>query len=172
MSDTPATLPTEFVLPASVVSKADITRLVLEMEQVDNELTTAAVRARTGAVVSSDIALSQQLTDFLVQNQLTLDNGNFRGELVKHLRVLKDSVPIIHMTFAVTADHESLKQLAAWVRSTLHPQAVIDVKLQPALLGGAHVRTANRIFDLSLRSLLAGHRNLIVKDLEVLSGRR
>jgi len=159
---------TEFVLPFRVVSRADVSRLVSEVEWVDNELTAAAVRVKTGAEQSVGPAMSDQLNDFLNQNELKLDDSRVRSELIKQLRLLKEHAPIIHMTFAVPADRESLQQLAEYVRTSVHPQAIIAVGLQPALVAGVYLRTPNHVHDLSLRTVLAGRRDSLVKELDAL----
>jgi F0F1-type ATP synthase delta subunit len=91
-------------------------------------------------------------------------------DLIQHLRKLKDSVPIIHMTFATQADRDSLQQLAQWLRTEVHPQAVIGVGLQPALVAGVYVRTPNHIHDLTIRGKLESSRGVLVQELEALSG--
>jgi hypothetical protein len=161
----------DFVLPASVVTKIDVSRLVTELERVDNDLTTAAVRAEKGGPAVAAPVLSQQMTDFLTQNQLNIENSKDRMDLIKQLRLLKDAVPIIHMTFAVTADPESLQQLALWLRTTINPQAVIAVGLQPSLVAGVYLRTPNHVHDLSLRAMLKNGRGLLVEELGALRGR-
>lgn len=161
---------TEFVLPPSVVSKIDVSRLVSEVELIDNELTAAMVRAKTGAPEQPRPVLSETLEEFLQQNGLTLEDSHHRSELIKQLRELKRNVPVIHMTFAVPADHHSLQQLAGWLRTAVHPQAVIAVGLQPSLVAGVYVRTPNQVHDFSLRALLRGHHNLLIEELETLRG--
>lgn len=164
----------DFVLPPSVVSRVDVSRLVSELERVDNEMTAARVRAglQEGSEGSVSVVISQAATDFLAENELTLDDGRARSELVKQLRALKDKVPIIHMTFAVTADRESLGKIVAWLRETVHPQAVIAVGLQPALVAGVYLRTSNHVHDLSLRAKLQGSHDVLVGQLEDLRGGR
>jgi len=158
----------DFVLPSSVVTKIDVSRLVAEVERVDNELTAASVRSKTGSAEQPRPTVSEQLADFLQQNQITLENSNQSTELVKQLRILKDSVPVIHMTFAVTADIESLQQLTAWVRSSINPRAVLAIGLQPALVAGVYLRTPNHIHDLSLRATVDSHHDVLVQELESL----
>lgn len=158
----------EFILPASVVSKVDLSRLISEVEWVDNELTVAMVRAKTTSQQQAGPVISPVLADFLSQNQLELDNSGARSNLVKQLRVLKDKVPVIHMTFAVQADSESLQKLAAWLRSSVHPQAVISVGLQPGLVAGVYLRTPNHVHDLSVRGLLAAGHDVLVEELNSL----
>lgn len=162
---------TEFALPLSIVSKADVSRLVREVEQIDNELTTAAVRARAGSPAAPQPVISGQLKDFLELNKLQLAvSTQARTDLLKRLRALKDKAPVIHMTFASTVDGASLQQLVAWLRSSVHAQAVLEIGLQPALVGGVHIRTPNQIHDFSLRSKLEGQHELLVKQLEALRG--
>ncbi len=157
-------------LPPSIVTRVDVSRLVREIEWVDNEITTAMVRAKAGVQTSAQPPVSDQATEFLTLNKLTLADAHARTRLIAELKKLKDTVPIIHMTFAVPADRESLQQLAAWLRSSVHPQAVIAVGLQPGLVGGVYVRTPNQIHDLSLRAKLQGSRDVLIKSLEAIRG--
>lgn len=162
---------TSFVLPASVVSRVDVSRLVSEVERLDGELTAAAVRNKIGDAQEFSPTLSEQLGQFLQQNKLSLQESKERSRIVKELRKLKDTVPVIHMTFAVTADPESLAQLAAWLRQSIHPQAVISVGLQPNLVAGVYVRTPNHVHDLSLRKKLESSRGVMVEALETYRAR-
>lgn len=111
-----------------------MSRMVTEMEQLDNDLNAANVRSKTvGATEATFVpVLSETLRDF-DQNKLTANDSKGRTSLIKQLRALKDKVPIVHMTFAVSADIESLQQLVQWLRTSVHPQAVISVGLQPDL---------------------------------------
>lgn len=160
----------EFLLPSNVVSLLDVSRLASEFEQVDSELTTAATRNKNGAQKQDKPVLSDQLTDFLRVNKLELDDGRERTRLIKQLRLLKGSVPVIHMTFAVTADRASLQQLVDWLRTSVDPQSVIEVGLQPALVAGVYMRTPNHVHDFSMRALLEGKHDSLVEQLEALRG--
>lgn len=53
-------------LPPNVVSKADVSRLVNELERVDNDLTTRAVRDKLTLESAAIPAVSEQLTDFVL----------------------------------------------------------------------------------------------------------
>lgn len=160
-----------FVLPASMVSRVDVSRLVSEVERVDAEMTSAAIRAGESTPVIAPV-FSQQLTDFLSQNEVRLDDSKERTRLIQELRLLKDKAPILHMTFAVTADPESLQQLAQWARTTVDPRAVIEVGLQPGLVAGVYLRTPNHVHDFSLRAMLESSRGKLVEELGALRGGR
>lgn len=157
----------DFALPPNVVSKIEVSRLVSEIELLDNEMTAASVRSSVegGSFEQSDAVMSDQLTSFLEQNNIDLSNSSDRSELIKKLRILKDSLPVIHVTFASIADRESLQKLVVWLRSSVHPSAVISVSLNPGLVAGIHVRTPNRIHDLSLRTAFRDQHDSLVKRL-------
>lgn len=168
MTEAPVKTAADFVLPPNVVSKVDLARMVSDLERVDDEMTTAGIRAGGAAVPMS--AMSEQLESFLNLNSIQITDDHQRMDLIQHLRKLKDSVPIIHMTFATQADRDSLQQLAQWLRTEIHPQAVIGVGLQPGLVAGVYVRTPNHIHDLSIRGRLESSRGVLVQELEALSG--
>lgn len=163
---------TDFVLPPSLVTKIDVSRLVNELEAIDNAMTTVAVRTKVGVQQQSVPSLSPQLTTFIEQNKLDLQNSNTRTEIIKQLRTMKDTIPVIHMTFSSQADTESLQQLVQWLRTSVHPQAVVSVGLQPGLIAGVYIRTPNRVHDLSMRAKLQASRGLLAKELEALRGSR
>ncbi len=161
---------TTFILPPNIVTKVDIARLITEMEQLDNDLVTRDAHFKSGVPITNQLTVSEPLRDFLMANQLEIGSGAERTALIKRMREFKVKAPVVHITFAAPADLESLKKLAMWLRSNVHPQSILSVGLQPSLIGGAYVRTPNHVHDLSLRARLAGHRDLIVKEVEALRG--
>jgi len=158
----------EFSLPAGVVSRRDLARLVIEAEHIDDEMTTADVRARKTNRAVETPAFTGQFTDFLTDNKLDFSESKVRTDIIKELRMLKTKAPVVHTTFAVPADIESLQTLAAWFRESVHPQVLLEIGLQPALVAGVYVRTPNHVHDMSLRSALVGKREVLIKDLEAL----
>lgn len=160
----------DLLLPPSVVSRVDLARMLDDAERVDNTLTTSAVREKAGATGEVAMTFSEQFAAFLELNQLQFQAAQQRTAIIKQLRLLKDNVPTVHMTFAVEADRESLGQLVSWLRENVHRQTVIAVGLQPALVAGVYLRTPNHVHDLSLKAKLAGSRDLLVKELEAARG--
>lgn len=161
---------TEFVLPPSLVSKADVSRLVGEFEVLDNAYTSKAVRKKAAASDEAMPALSPQLTDFLDQNPVDLEDAGTRSAYSKQLKLLKNNLKVMNMTFAVVADPESLQKLSAWARESVHPQVVIDAHFQPALVAGVYLRSQNHVFDFSVRNALKSKRSELKNELEALRG--
>ncbi len=168
MIDEAAKTYADFVIPASVVNKVDVSRLVAEVERIDSELNAADVRVKTGGDPAQKPILSEQLADFIASNELVVNDGRDRSELIRQLRLLKDKAPAVHMTFAVPADRESLQYIVQWVRESVHPQALLQIGLQPSLVAGVYLRTPNRVHDFSLRAALNGQHDALVKELGAL----
>lgn len=158
----------QLVLPSSIISTFDVARVLSELEHLDDMLTTNRVRRHIGSRSITMPPLSEQLSDVLEQNELTLSKSASRSALLRQFRTLKNQAPIIHMTFAVEADRESLGQIVQWLRQEVHPQVVIAVGLQPALVAGVYVRTTNRILDLSLRGALRNGRAILAREIGAL----
>jgi hypothetical protein len=161
----------EYVLPPALIGRADLARLVREIENIDAELEAQRARARSTGETGYHLPMSSQgLSDFLELNEVDIADDQTRMKLKEGMRRLKDHAPVMHLTFAVDADPEFLGKLVAWLRQEIHPQALISVGLQPSLVGGVYVRTPNHIHDYSIRSLLATKRDIMVHELESLTG--
>lgn len=161
----------QLVLPPAVVTRTDLSRLVREIEDIDNEF--EAQKARNQAAGRHDEGyhmptISQGLNDFAELNNIDLKDNRARAELRKELKRLKEKAPVIHLTFAVEADLPTLQQLAEYIRKEFHPQALLQTGLQPALVGGVYMRTPNRAYDFSIRAKLAENRNVIQQDIDQL----
>lgn len=170
MSQTPQPAK-QYVLPPSLVGRVDVARLLREVEAVDSELESQKVRAQeAGKEPTYHLpSVSQALNDFVELNELELTKEKERDIVKKQLQYLKDKAPVMHLTFpAAVDDPESLGRLVAWVRDNIHAQALVSIGMQPSLVGGVYIRTPNKVFDFSLKSALAGKRDLIVKELGAL----
>ncbi len=161
-----------YTFPPALVTRADLAHLVREVEAIDNEFEAQKARARAAGkqVAYSMPNASRVMVDFLRLNSVDIADDKGRVLLKEQLRTLKDKAPIMHMTFAVEADPLSLSQLVTYLRKEIHPQTLLSVGLQPALVGGAFVRTPNHVHDFSLRERLGAKRDVIAQDLESLLG--
>lgn len=161
--------PAPFVLPSALIGRADLARLLRELEDLDNDLESQRARNHGKTEGYHMPNMSRALSDFLETNKIDTANDHVRMALTTQLRKLKDHAPVIHMTFATDADPESLQQLVTWMRSELHPQALLSVGLQPSLVGGVYVRTPNHVHDFSVRAHMKDSRKLIVEALDAVS---
>ena len=160
----------DLVLPSSLATRSDLQRVIAEIERIDNSLNSAQIHEQIGHPVDDSLTTSKQLADFLQINDIDIKNGEDRSRLLHDARHLKITAPVIHVTFATSADNDELTKIIDWVRQSVHPMAVLAVGLQPSLIGGVYIRTTNKVFDFSIRSQLADGRHIIKLELEALSG--
>jgi len=160
-----------YAFPGSLIGHPDLTRLMRELESLDNELESQRARHRGDKQFHYQMPnMSKALAEFVELNKLDLTNGHLRMEVTTNLRKLKDHAPVIHMTFAADTDPDSMRQIVGWIRKELHPQALISVGLQPSLIGGVYVRTPNHVHDFSVRAHMRESREIIVKAIDALAG--
>lgn len=157
------------VLPPSIITRVDLSRLISEIELVDNELISKAAREKSNIIGGTEIVYSEQLNDFLSINNIEISEDSVqRIKLLSELQRLKKNAPMVHVTFASAVDNESLQKIVAWLRNSIHSHVLVRIGLQPALIGGVYIRTANKVFDFSMRAKLANHRDIITREVEAL----
>lgn len=159
----------DYVLPASLIGHADLSRMIREIETIEGAVQAQKVRDESAKIHLP--RLSQSLSDFFEENNLEPTDSQTLLTLKDRMRVVKDHAPVVHMTFATEVDPEQLTGLVRWVRQEIHPYALITTGLQPSLVGGVYLRTPNKVYDFSIKSLLAGKRDIIMKELDELHAR-
>lgn len=159
------TAPT-ITLPPTLIGRVDLSRLVREVESVDNDFEVQKVRDHKAAGSLSIPTMSRSLSDFLQMNKVDITDPQARMALKKQLGLMKDKSPTIRMVFAAEPEPEFLQQLVAWIRQEIHPGALLTVGLQPGIIGGVYMRTPNHVHDFTIRTMLAGKRDIIRAELE------
>jgi len=152
-------------LPPTLTSKVDMARLLREIEAVDADLESQKVRG-AGAAGYRLPAISDNLDEFLTANQIDLADDDQRAACRHQLKLFKEKAPVVHLTFSTAIDPQSKAALVAWIRQEIQPLALIEVGLQPALIGGVYVRTPTHVYDLSMRSLFQSKTDILVRDIE------
>ena len=163
----------QVALPPSVMTKKDLVHLINEAEAIDSTLTSNYVRDK--AQVDGDIhyETTEKMREFLTINHINMGEGSSRRtETIKALRRLKNNAPSIHLTFAASVDYESLTQIVRWIRDNVEKQAIVSIGLQPGIVGGIHVRTNNKVHDLTLRKQLEKSRDVLIKEVTEIAGGR
>lgn len=141
---------TSFLLPAGVIGRPDISRVIREIEKVDYAIEAQSVRAPGQPITIP--AMSRGLVEIAGTNGITIEDLEARKKLLRELRNVKEHAPVLQITFAVDPEPDILMQLVAWIRQNLHPTALVTVGLQPAIVGGCIVRTPDHIYDFSMRN--------------------
>lgn len=155
--------PEQIIFPERLVSTVDLSRLVRELEAVDETLSQMELGspgeetklARHSVTLEEIASLNKvQLTDSLQRTQfLTLLHG-----FQKH-------APSIHMSLATEPSAKFIQKIIVWMRSNIHPLILLEIGLQPTLAAGCMLRTNNKMFDMSLRHRFTENRGLLVQKI-------
>ncbi len=140
---------TQFGLPPALLSRTDVSRLLREIEKLDYALETQTIRTPEKPLAIPN--MTQALAECIALNNIDITNLQERKRLISSLREAKEKAPVVQITFAVDPDPAIMSQLVGWIRTNLHPRALVTTGLQPQLIGGCIVRTPDHIYDFSLR---------------------
>jgi len=151
-------------LPASLISPTDVARLIRELEQVENEFEQQKVHNPGASLVVPN--LTRGLASLCQDNAIDIANDEARSALRAQMITIKNSAPVLHMTFASDAEPDVVSELTTWIRDKLHPLALITTGVQPNLVGGCVIRTPDHIYDFSLRERFHSHRSSFVEALQ------
>jgi len=147
-------------LPPAVVSLVDVSRLLRELEAFEEYMEQAQAR-KSGAAVTPP-RTSRLLDELARANQLNLLQDADRARLKLFLDSLADA-PTIHISFATDPSAAFTEKVVLWLRANINPHILLQVGLQPNIAAGCMVRTANKVFDFSLRENFAQKRALLVE---------
>lgn len=148
-------------LPLSVIGQVDIARLMRELNGLEDFFVSA--KARSPGVSMQLPRLTRLLEQLAKDNSLNLLSQADRAELLQSLKTIYEQAPKLHISFAVEPSPKAFEKILAWIRANIHPDALLQVGLQPGIAAGCMLRTTNKVFDMSLRTNLAKQEPYLVK---------
>lgn len=150
-------------LPILVSSPVDVGRLMRELEMIDDSLLQLSLRTAGKEV---KMPKTSRLMDQIAEiNDLNLLKSGDRSSLKQFLIIIRQTAPVLHISFGADPSVAFLEKLMTWLRKEIHPFTLVTVGLQPNIGGGCVVRTANREFDFSLRQYFTEKRDLLIEQL-------
>jgi F0F1-type ATP synthase delta subunit len=139
-------------LSTNIVSQVDVARILREIKNLDDFF--IATKARPAGTQLRLPKLTHLLDQLAKENNLNLLEEEHRKVLKKELDQIIGNAPLLHISFAAEPSTKALEKILIWFRANIHPQALLQVGLQPTIAAGCVVRTANKVFDMSLREHL------------------
>jgi len=139
-------------LPNSIISYADITRLMREINGLNDFFVDA--KSRTAGTAMQLPKITRTMDQLARENAANLLKDDERTRLMKGLDEISNRAPKFHISFAVEPSPRALERILVWMRQNIHPQVLLQVGLQPAIAAGCTLRTTNKVFDMSLRANL------------------
>ena len=161
--DAPAPVTKKLSLPALIASKAEVGRLVNELEFIDDKMHQLGLRTGGHAV---KVPKTSRLLDKVVEhNHLNLLQTEDRQALGKFLENIRQKAPVLHMSFSSDPSPAFIEKMVTWLRREIHPEVLLTVGLQPSLGAGCIVRGNSKYFDFSLKEDFAKKRDLLAARL-------
>jgi len=150
-------------LSTSITSPVDISRLIREVDFIDESLLQLGLRSGGSPV---KVPKTSYLMDKLVRlNGLKLLLQPDRQALKQYLTTIHAQAPVIHISFGADPSAVFTEKLIGWLRREIHQEVLLTIGMQPNLGAGCILRTTNKQFDLSLRQTLITQRNLLMTTL-------
>jgi F0F1-type ATP synthase delta subunit len=159
----------KFVLPTLVVGPADVNRLLLEMETLEDFLGQAAFKHKRSIKLPKT---SRSLDALAELNEADLLQANDRAQLLAFLESLQQHAPVVHISFAAEPSAAFTIKIVGWMRANISSYVLVQVGLQPSIAAGCVVRTTNKVFDLSLGRFLRAQRHVLLEALHTSASRR
>ncbi len=156
---------TYFKLPLSVSRPADLSRLIHELTQINEDLDQERIR---NPHQKPEIKTSSKMTDVLTANNIDITTKEHRDGLLKIFNRLSERNQIINISFASEATPEFIEKIVEWFRKEIDPYCFIVVGINPTIGVGCIARTKNKVFDMSLKSGLNSTRELLTSRIREL----
>jgi F0F1-type ATP synthase delta subunit len=140
--------PVELTLPVQILTSGDISRLMREIEEIEEFFEKAAL---TGATAKTVPQPSLHLAVIISENKLNILHKKDRLAIDAFLKDVRKKAPLIHISFATDPKPDFLMKLITWFRTNAHPYVLLQVGLQPNIAAGCVLRTTNKYFDFSFK---------------------
>lgn len=153
-------------LPAVVVSRVDVMRLLRELDAV----AATHAQAKIAKAKPETTRLSKMLDEVVHVNKLDLSRDGDLTRLQGFLQELKRHAPTIHMSFATVPTGVFTTKIVEWLRDEVHPLMLLDIGLQPSIAAGCVIRTTNKYIDCSMRQHLLKNRPQLIEMIRAKAG--
>lgn len=151
-------------LPAVIIGPADLARVKRQLESFNETQHQAELR---GDKSSADAArLGKLINDVAVLNNCDLHNAEQRETLLTSMEQTLKLAPVVTISFASDPSADFMATIVDWFRTSVNPQTLIRIGLQPNIAAGCIVRTSSKLYDFSLRSRFSEQRSLLVQRLQ------
>lgn len=159
----------ELVLPRIIVSRADVARLLREIESIDENQRQYDLKTQSPArAANAGFYVTTYLRHVAEALSIDVDKSADRQKLADYLRVAKEKAPQVHMDFAVEPSAGLLESIVEWLRLNIDARVLLQTGVQPTIIAGCTLRTSNKFYDFSSRSHFTKAESLLQKEVRAL----
>lgn len=155
-------------LPDVIIGPADLARVIRRLDDFNEQEHQNELRTK-GKSKADPARLGKLYVDLATDNGFDLRVTAQRDELLAALEETLKSAPTVTMSFAVDPSADMMAKLVSWFRTSIHPETLVRIGLQPNMAAGCTLKTASKMYDFTMRSRLAAQRDLLVRRLHSLT---
>lgn len=159
----------EFKLPLNIISQVDVARMLREINALNDFFVQNNVRSPGTPMKMPRV--TRLLEQVAADNNYNLMEEKHRTALAAQLNQILGKAPLLHISFAAEPSPKALEKILVWFRTNVHPQALLQVGLQPTIAAGCVLRTPNKIFDMSMRAYLKQQEKYFVQLIDAAAKR-
>jgi F0F1-type ATP synthase delta subunit len=159
----------ELKLSTNVIGQVDVARILRELKDLEDFF--VAAKTRSAGTSMQLPKLTRLLDEVAKENNYNLLEEDQRKALMQQLETVIGKAPLLHISFAADPSPKALEKILIWFRTNIHPQALLQVGLQPSIAAGCVVRTSNKVFDMSLREYLNEQQKYLTQLIDVAAKR-
>lgn len=152
-----------YKLPIKVYSPDHIRFCIEELESYAGALDKDA-RGSTNAGSWGLSSESSALVEMLPKAKK--DEAEAMRALVEWLNGYLSASRVIGITLAAPGSHKLKEELVTWLRENVAKDILVEFSVNPDIAGGMVMRSTNRIYDMSFRSLLLNKPERFTRILE------
>jgi hypothetical protein len=145
--------------PNSLVTRGDLLKVLRELNSL-NDFFVGANARHPGQGLQLP-KTSKVLEQMAADNKCNLLEEAGRQAMYKELERLSKEAPSLHISFATEPSPKSLEPILVWLRENIDPQVLLSVGYQPTIAAGCVLRSANKVFDMSMGKHLAAQAGLL-----------
>jgi F0F1-type ATP synthase delta subunit len=160
----------KFLLPTLVAGPADVSHVLLELEQLEDFLRAASLRKGGESIKLPKT--SRTLERLAELNDANLLAQADRQRLTIFLQSLQQHAPVLHISFAAEPSAAFTAKIVEWLRGNISQYVLVQIGLQPSIAAGCVVRTTSKSFDFSLRKYLSKNRSLLTQAIQAMTVRQ
>ncbi len=135
-----------------IYTKEDLNLFIQDAEKISDLVFKNPKLPLREKIEKSKEKISNKFYDFFLE--LSRDNHSDKERILKELKETKEELlklPVLKIQLAFSPTPSFIKEISNWLKRNLKKKVLLDVEVNPAIVGGAILEYRGRYLDLSLK---------------------
>jgi len=143
----------EYKLSDSIGTRTQLVNVFENLESVLEKNVQNSIRAEEGVDFEDLPEVSSALAQLIKDNDIKVTTTSLK-ELKTWLAELKQSAPVLRLTFTSDPENAIITRIVKWFREQSGKEVLVRIGVQPTIAAGCIVHTPSHQYDFSLRNYL------------------